>query len=77
MLAREARGFELGKAKGRAAGTAEALLQMIVARGQELSDEQRARIHECDDTAQLMDWIRRASKLPSMYDVLGIRDPWI
>ena len=70
MLQRESRGFDLGKAKVRAAGTAEALVQVILARGRTITDDERSKIYNCDDVAQLMEWIRRAAQLPSMADIL-------
>ncbi|MCD0443278.1 hypothetical protein LO763_06515 [Glycomyces sp. A-F 0318] len=70
LLEREARGFDLGRVRGRAQGTAEALVQVILTRGRKITDEERSKIYTCDDVAQLLEWVRRAAGLPSMADVL-------
>jgi hypothetical protein len=70
MLTREARGFEMGKAEGRAAGTAEALKQILISQGRELTEEGRRRIYDCKDVAQLMTRIRRAAHVPSTDEIL-------
>jgi hypothetical protein len=70
MLAREARGFEMGKAKGKVAGTAEALMQVLVAQRREITDEERRRIYACEDVAQLLVWVKRAALVPSTAEIL-------
>jgi hypothetical protein len=70
FLSRQARGFEEGMAKGRVAGTAEALMQVLVSQGRELTEEQHRRISTCEDVAQLMVWIRRAAMVPPTAEVL-------
>jgi hypothetical protein len=50
-----------GEAKGRAEGRAEAILDVLEARGLRVSDDARARILECTDTAQLDSWLRKAA----------------
>ena len=53
-------------AKGEAKGEARALLTVLEARGLTLSDEARARVAACLDTAQLEQWVRRAVTIASV-----------
>jgi hypothetical protein len=55
-----------GEAKGRAEGRAEALLAVLEARGLSVTQDARARILECTDTAQLDAWIRKAVSINSV-----------
>lgn len=49
-----------GKSEGKAEGKAEGVLQVLDARGIDVSDEQKSRILGCTDIAVLDRWIRRA-----------------
>jgi hypothetical protein len=53
-------GVRRGEAKGKAEGKAEDLLVILETRGLDVSAEQRARILECKDVAQLDRWLRKA-----------------
>jgi hypothetical protein len=55
-----------GRAEGRAEGEAKALLAVLEARGLRPSDEARARIVACTDSAQLEAWIRKAVSVASV-----------
>jgi hypothetical protein len=54
------------QAKGRAEGRAEAVLDVLEARGVRVSDEARARILACTDAAQLAGWVRKAITVTSV-----------
>jgi len=53
-------------AKGEANGRAHAILAVLEARGLRASDEARARILACTDSAQLEAWIRKAVAITSV-----------
>jgi hypothetical protein len=55
-----------GRAEGHAAGRAEAVIDVLEARGLRVSDEARARILACTDAAQLAAWVRNAVTVPSV-----------
>jgi hypothetical protein len=54
------------QAKGRAEGRAEAVLDVLEARGVHVSDVARARILACTDPAQLAGWVRKAITVTSV-----------
>lgn len=60
-----------GQAVGEAVGEARAVLAVLAARGIEVSDATRARIGECDDLAQLDEWVRRAATADSVDDLFA------
>jgi hypothetical protein len=66
-----AKGEVKGEAAGRAQGAGHALLQVLSARGLEVSDEVRARITECTDLALLDTWLARALTAASAAEVIG------
>ncbi|HEU4534929.1 MAG TPA: hypothetical protein VFS00_12455, partial [Polyangiaceae bacterium] len=55
-----AKGRAEGRAEGEVKGKADALLAVLEVRGLAITAEQRARIVECTDLAQLDTWVRRA-----------------
>ena len=67
----EARGEARGKTEGRAVGKAEALLQLLSARGVAVHDEARARVLACRDLPTLDRWFDRAVTATSVAAVLA------
>ncbi len=67
------RGMRQGLQQGRLQGRAEALLQILAARGIQTSEEARQRILTCTDAALLDRWVHRASKATTLSDVLDDR----
>lgn len=63
------RGKAEGIAEGKAEGEAEAILLVLEARGLEITAQERARIAECTDLAQLKAWVTRAATVPSTSDL--------
>jgi hypothetical protein len=63
--------FDAGEAKGEAAGRSHALLQVLSARGLDVSDQVRARITECTELALLDTWLARALTAASAAEVVG------
>jgi hypothetical protein len=59
-----------GEAKGEARGEARALLQILAARGLEVSDDARAQVLACQDLARLDAWLARALTATSVAEVL-------
>ncbi len=59
-----------GAAKGKAEGKATAILQVLQARGIQLSPEIHSQITSCTDLATLDRWIQRAVIAPSAHDVI-------
>ena len=66
-----AEGREEGMAKGRQEGKAEAVLQVLAARGIEVPEAVRQRVLACTDPAVLDDWIRRAALATTAAEVVG------
>ncbi len=62
--------YDEGEAKGRIEGKAEALLQILAARGLEIPDDARARVLGCLDLAQLDAWLARALTATSVAEVI-------
>jgi hypothetical protein len=60
-----------GEAKGEVKGKAEALLRLLDKRGLALSDEQRKKVGDCTDTAQLDVWFDRAVTASSAAEVFA------
>ena len=67
----ERESFSAGITEGEAKGEAKALLRILASRSLTVSDEQRRRIEQCTDTAQLERWIERALSARSVTDVLA------
>ena len=65
----QAKGRAEGEAKGEAKGRAQAVLDVLEARGLRASDEARARILACTDCAQLAAWLRNAATATSVDQV--------
>jgi flagellar biosynthesis/type III secretory pathway protein FliH len=65
----EAKGEAKGRAEGEAKGRAQAVLDVLEARGLRASDEARARILACTDSAQLAAWLRNAATATSVDQV--------
>ncbi|GAA4636227.1 hypothetical protein GCM10023196_085130 [Actinoallomurus vinaceus] len=61
--------FHEGKTEGKAEGQADMVLAVLSARGIVVPDEARARIVECTDLEQLVEWGRRAATAQSIDDV--------
>jgi len=57
--------YRRAQLKSKAEGKTEAVLDFLDARGIAVSDEQRARILECDDPELLSKWVRRAATVTS------------
>ncbi|MPZ28844.1 MAG: hypothetical protein GEV12_21210 [Micromonosporaceae bacterium] len=55
-----------GRAEGEAKGRAEALLEILAARGIDMPEPAHTRIRECTDIDQLDVWIRRAATADSI-----------
>jgi predicted transposase YdaD len=66
----ERRGLARGLERGRLRGRAEALLQILVARGIHVGDEARQSILKCKDIATLDRWLERAMNATTLSDVL-------
>jgi predicted transposase YdaD len=66
-------GLEQGLEQGRLRGRAEAVLQILAARGIQTSEEARQRILTCTDAALLDRWVRRALNATTLSDVLDDR----
>jgi hypothetical protein len=64
-----AEGKAEGIAEGKAEGEAEAILLVLEARGLEITAQDRARIADCTDLAQLKTWVTRAATVPSTSDL--------
>jgi Pyruvate/2-oxoacid:ferredoxin oxidoreductase gamma subunit len=56
-------------AEGKAEGLAEAILDVLAARGFEVPSDMRARIEVCTDVAQLGTWIKQAVTCGSVRDL--------
>lgn len=54
------------------AALADLLLGRLAARGLTLTEEQRARVTACEDVAQLVRWMERASSAPTTEDTLSV-----
>lgn len=63
------RGIEKGKAQGQAQGEVKAILAVLAARGVAVPDDERERIEECTDLAQLDEWVRRAVTAESVKEL--------
>jgi hypothetical protein len=70
----EAKGRAEGEAKGRAEGRAEAVLQVLQARGLTPTPQQRERILGCTNATALDQWIERAVSCRSVGDLFGARN---
>ncbi|NEE03242.1 hypothetical protein [Phytoactinopolyspora halotolerans] len=64
-------GREEGREEGRAEGQAGAVLEILNARGVDVSEDTRARITDCTDHELLRTWIRRAATATSVEDLFG------
>jgi predicted transposase/invertase (TIGR01784 family) len=71
MRASLAKGRAEGRAEGEAKGKADALLQLLEARGIAVPEDARVRIMACQDIAQLETWLRRAATAAAVDEVLG------
>ncbi|MGH7439514.1 MAG: hypothetical protein ACRENE_27815 [Polyangiaceae bacterium] len=58
-----------GRTEGRAEGRAQAILDILEARGLAVSEEARARVLGCTDTAQLDLWLRKSATATSVEQV--------
>jgi hypothetical protein len=58
-------------AEGEAEGEANALLDVLEARGIEVSDRERELIVGCQDVSQLKEWVRRAATATSLDEVIA------
>ena len=58
-----------GRAEGRAKEEAHAIVEVLDARGFEVSDEVQMRITDCSDLDQLRQWLRRAVTVESVADL--------
>lgn len=58
-----------GKAEGKAEGLVNAVLDVLMTRGIDVPDADRARITECTDVHQLETWHRRAITAQSVHDL--------
>jgi hypothetical protein len=67
----EAQGEAKGEARGEARGKASALLQILAARGLEVSDEARAQVLACQDLPRLDAWLARALTATSVAEVIA------
>ena len=63
--------YDQGEAEGEAKGEAKALLRLLDKRGLVLSDEQRKKIGDCTETAQLDLWFDRAITASSTHEVFA------
>ncbi len=61
----------IGEARGEARGEVRALLQLLAVRGLTPSDDQRATIAACSDTAMLDRWVARAATATAVDEVLA------
>lgn len=59
------------EARGEARGAAEMLLEIIDARGLQITENQRRQIEHCGDTAQLHHWGKRVGQARSAADIFG------
>jgi hypothetical protein len=59
------------EARGEAQGEAKALLLVVERRGLHLTENQRRRIEQCRDPAQLAVWLKRVGVVPSVADILA------
>ncbi|MCC3764786.1 hypothetical protein K3N28_17145 [Glycomyces sp. TRM65418] len=59
------------EARGEARGVSEALLDVIEARGLQITEGQRRRIEDCGDPKQLRVWVKRAVVAPTVADIIG------
>jgi predicted transposase YdaD len=66
----EAKGEAIGEARGEAKGKASALLQILSARGLEISDDARVTVLACQDLAQLDAWLARALTATSVAEAI-------
>ena len=60
-----------GHQRGRARGEANAILQVLAARGVVVSEDARARIASCTDADQLGLWLRRAVTAETIRDLFA------
>ncbi|WP_211245698.1 hypothetical protein [Actinomadura oligospora] len=60
-----------GRAEGRIVGRMEVLLDLLAAKGFELSEADRTRVVSCSDTATLQRWLVRAVRAGSLDEVFG------
>ncbi len=65
------RGRAEGEARGEAKGKADALLQILAARGLEISHDARARVLACQDLARLDAWLTRALTATSVAEAIS------
>ncbi|MCY1077010.1 Rpn family recombination-promoting nuclease/putative transposase [Archangium lansingense] len=65
------RGHRRGLEQGRLQGRAESIIQILEARGMDVSDEARQHILSCTDAAILDRWFNRALKATTLSNVLG------
>ena len=63
--------IERGRAEGEAKGKATALLQILAARGLEISQDARARILACQDLTRLDAWLTHALTATSVAEALS------
>jgi hypothetical protein len=62
--------YDEGEAKGKVEGKASALLQILSARGLEISDDARVTVLACQDLAQLDAWLARALTATSVAEAI-------
>ncbi|MBW2524994.1 MAG: hypothetical protein JRI23_12490 [Deltaproteobacteria bacterium] len=65
----DARGYERGRVEATRETLVSALLTVLRARGLTITDEVEKRIADCQDVAQLEEWLRRAGTAQSLSDV--------
>ena len=71
LIDREAKGKVEGKAEGKVEGAAEMLLEIIETRGVRLTENERRRVEDCGDLAQLRAWGKLAITARSAADIFG------
>ncbi len=63
--------IEKGRVEGEARGKAGALLQVLAARGLDISDDARARVLACQDLTRLDAWLTRALTATSVAEAIS------
>lgn len=67
----KAEGRKEGREEGRAEGEAHAVLTVLAARGIEVPETARARIHACTDVQELEEWLKRAVVVTTVEELFG------